>query len=757
MNLLHPRYRRLFRQIALFVASSVFAAFALAQSAETPTDEKVVELEKYTVTTSIDSYHQSSSTMAAKLPMDLGDMASSLSILNASAIGDRNAVAITDVFAYMTGASRVAPDINAFTFRGFSNTGSYTQNIQVDGLLGVTQKKSGGSAANVDRIEFLKGPNGVLYGQMNPGGLLNIITKSPQEVQSTTIRTVAATYAGEFNDPGSKNNFTASIDTTGPITQSKSLLYRVIVDLESNPSSRAAYAHTFTFYPSLTYQWSKDTALTFKGELAKDKKSQEDGLVTVFPSGVTFGPSATFVTAPHNTVYEQGSDYLDDHGYSASLFYHTTLAGWRFNAQWRSTWHVDQTKEWTISNANMFVPAGQFATSFSTLLKRQYNNFLNGHRYNHGDANLSRTFGPEKFQQTVLVGAGGGREFFGNRRLGAGPNEPLAGAQPILNPVIVDVAYPADGTGATDSATKWESLGEYVSDQIKIGDLHLSLGLRHDHIKIDGLNKLNPGPTAFSKLYDTYTKSVGALYKVRSQVSIYGSWSQSLKPATALSFDINGNSNFPPERGEQYEAGFKFESADKKLNATLATYEITRANVIAATGQLFTVPTGGAQVGQGIFRIDGQQQSRCVELEFQWQPVPNWQIQAGAAESRAIIKQSDKNPASVGKVLIGAPEFTANFWTRYNLPSGKLKGLGIGAGWVYVDSVWTGDPTTTIYFKTPSWARADAALYYKFKGYDLALNISNLFDRRYYASETSGINVQPGEQRKLTLSLTRRF
>src|ERR1019366_6241960 len=112
------------------------------------------------------------------------------------------------------GATQSQGNINGCSFRCFPNTGSYTQNIQFHGLMGATLKKAASSAANVDSLEFLKGPNGVLYGQMNPGGLLNIVTKNPKEVRETYLRVTSGFYAGEFNSFGSKVTESASLDTT---------------------------------------------------------------------------------------------------------------------------------------------------------------------------------------------------------------------------------------------------------------------------------------------------------------------------------------------------------------------------------------------------------------------------------------------------------------------------------------------------------------------------------------------------------------
>src|SRR5882672_2049458 len=224
------------RRAVIALGWAFSAALAFAQTAPEPsttpapleekTSGEVVQLEKFTVTTQIETYHQATSSMATKLPMELKEIPSSLSIMNSTAITDRNAVTLVDVFGYVVGATQSQGNINGFSFRGFPNTGSYTQNIQFDGLMGATLKKAASSAANVDSLEFLKGPNGVLYGQMNPGGLLNIVTKNPKEIRETTVRATVGTYAGKFDSFGDETTETVSFDTTGP-SGLKHLYYRL--------------------------------------------------------------------------------------------------------------------------------------------------------------------------------------------------------------------------------------------------------------------------------------------------------------------------------------------------------------------------------------------------------------------------------------------------------------------------------------------------------------------------------------------------
>ena len=99
----------------------------------------------------------------------------------------------------------------------------------------------------------------------------------------------------------------------------------------------------------------------------------------------------------------------------------------------------------------------------------------------------------------------------------------------------------------------------------------------------------------------------------------------------------------------------------------------------------------------------------------------------------------------------------SNLWTRYNIPSGRFKGLGFGGGMIHVGKAWAGDPTTTVYYRLKAWTRLDASAYYKWKNYDFALNIQNVLDKRYISSAQSAITLNVGEQRKATLSVGMRF
>jgi iron complex outermembrane receptor protein len=744
-----------------------------AAPAPTPTTaqveaEPVVKLDTYTVTTEIGAYHEETSSMAAKVPTDLKDLSSSLQILNQSAISDRNAVSLQDVFGYLTGVSQSQTNINGFTFRGLPVSGSYDQNIEFDGLQGTPLKKSAQSAADVDNVEFLKGPNSVLYGQMHPGGLMNIVSKSPGEIQQVDLRATWFTYAGQFNGPGNKNGGSFSLDATGPIDSGNHLLYRIIVDAEDTPPSRPGdFDKLLSFFPSLTYQWSKETSLTLKFESDQDFRRQDDGVFPVFtgplintPTGTksaAYGSTAYYYTAPLNTVYQNTYDYGRDKGDALSAFFHTVIGPWTIRLQTRSVWHADYTQEDTQNSTSVFLPKATYATP-GTTISRQYNLVINGHRWNSFDYNMFAKFGPEKFENTIIIGAGGGTEQFDNQRYAFGPN--TLPALPILHPIVNQYSttnnqpYPAPGTKVSNVNNYSTTMGEYFSDQIKIVErLHLTFGFRHDQYVQAGYDTLNPVSAPYqSEIIGAWDKQAGLVFDVTKTLAAYFSWSLSTTPNTVTNVNAQGQSGFPPEAGTQYEGGFKFESRDSKLFASIAYYYIDRTNVLVSQNGI-TIPL----TGQAVYRLDGAQHSEGTEIEGEWHPFPNWQVQVGGAWGKAFVSQSVTNPYTMGDDLANAPRVSGNLWTRYNFTDHLLKGLGAGLGVIYQGRYWAGDPTTTTYFPISGYTRVDLALYYKWKGINFAMNIQNLADRRYLASEQSAEYIVPGEQRKVTFSAERKF
>ena len=384
----------------------------------------------------------------------------------------------------------------------------------------------------------------------------------------------------------------------------------------------------------------------------------------------------------------------------------------------------------------------------NSTLKRQFNNLDNAHRYSYFDANIYGTVGPDTFQNTILAGVGGGIESFDNNKIANGPN-----VAPVLvfDPILGITPYPV-GTKPADAKEALSSLGEYVSDMIRIGSrFHVTIGTRHDQQVDHDFDPINPTVTPYThRFMSAETSQLGFVYDLNTDLSVYASASQSFVPNPVTDVDSNGNSDFGPEKGYQFEEGFKFQNAEKNLFFTVAAYFLNRTNTAVATGLL-------TSTGRAIFRLDGEQHSEGLELETEWQPKPYWQIQAGLALSKAFVAESSKNPQTVGDDLVNAPRGSGSVWSRFNVPHGVFRGLGVGLGVIYTGKTWAGDPTTAYYYPVSGFVRFDGDLYYKWKRYTLSLDCKNLTDRRYILMAPTAIQLVPGDPRRITCKLDVHF
>ena len=758
------------RSCGLALSLALAATVALAQTtAVSPATEKqptgdTIQLEKFTVTTALDRYSDTMSSAAMKTPVAQTDLAFTVQVLNSAFLNDVRASRLEDAFGYVIGLNKQGPAINQFTLRGFSAAGSNIQSVQVDGLAGPTSRFASPPAINVDRMEVLKGPTSVLYGQNNPGGMINVITKSPQATRRTTLSTFVSTYEGQTSGFGDAFSYTASVDSTGAIDDAKRWLYRLIVSYEDQGSFRDFYYQKNKyFYPSLTYRWNADSFLTLKGDYAREDRQANDGLAVPLLDASLLPPINVSYDAPDGIDTDYGE-------YLTTSFQTRLMDRWTVRANYRTTYHTDSRRAYEhaqqaiVSNNNNYL--------LSTIGRRlRFQD--NVKRFNFLDANVFGDFGQEKFRHTVIAGVNGGKEYLDTDTIAQGgtiPAIPAVNLYTSVPDVAAAATYPTVFTAAGLNAqrrrqTDFWNYGYYVSDQISIGKLFdASLGLRHD--KQDSYQKTTARSTgAQSGLKQSASKtlpSAGLVFHPTSEISLYASYCEGFKPQAPGNVDINDNPNFPPETSTQVEFGLKFDALNHRLNGGVSVYDIKKKNVLTATGT--TSPTGSP-----ISNLSGLQEAKGIEVSVTYLPRPNWQIQTGYTYIDATVKTST-TVTLPGALLDNTPKHSGNLFTRYNLPEGRFKGLGLSLGVIYagerqaiitnVARTVTVNPTTGIATVTgplalPGYTRVDAGLYYRQGRFDYALNFGNVFDETYIAGAipADATRLSPGEPRKITLSI----
>src|ERR1700682_6383783 len=161
---------------------------------------------------------------------------------------------VADMYNYMTGVKRAGNTGYDLTIRGFK-TGSEDKNaIMVDGLPGLTGRFGSPPTVGVDHIEVVKGPMSVLYGQIQPGGFVNIISKKPKATASATVDVKGMTYAGDKLKFGDRSGYDVAADATGPLDADHKFLYRVVASYGDRDLFRDfTYERSLYLAPSATW------------------------------------------------------------------------------------------------------------------------------------------------------------------------------------------------------------------------------------------------------------------------------------------------------------------------------------------------------------------------------------------------------------------------------------------------------------------------------------------------------------------------
>jgi iron complex outermembrane receptor protein len=289
-----------------------------------------------------------------------------------------------------------------------------------------------------------------------------------------------------------------------------------------------------------------------------------------------------------------------------------------------------------------------------------------------------------------------------------------------------------------DQDDELKQTGLYLQDQIKFGEKWvLSLGGRHDRADSEIMNNRNGTRTVQHD--KKFTGRAGLVYLSDSGFAPYLSYAQSFLPVVGL--DPSGNP-FKPETGEQYEAGVKYQPAGAKSFATLAVFDLTRQNI-----REFVPPTFQQ-------RQQGEVRSRGIELEGVASFDSGLDLIASYTYLDAKITKSER-PGEQGQRPDLTPKHMASLWADYTLRGGALNGLGFGAGVRHVGATW-GDIANTV--KVPGYTVADVALHYDWKDARFALNVHNLFDKKYVATAfNNGLITNFGAARTVKASVTYRW
>jgi iron complex outermembrane receptor protein len=630
-------------------------------------------------------YKAKRATTASKTDTPLKDTPLSITVLTRDLIVDQGATNIQDALNYAAG---VRPDAYGLDSR--------TDSIRVRG--GYPDEYLDGLRKNFDwytsnartepftleRIELLRGPAAMLYGQGTVGGVINMVSKRPQ-----------AEAQGEIGvQLGSWNRKQVQADLTGPITANGEWLYRLVaVGRDADTQVDHVRDDRALFAPSLTWKPSAATALTLQALTQRDRTGSTSqffpwaGTVAPNPNGQI--PTNRFIGDPDWDRYDTNRDfigYLFEHQFSETLTLRQNLRYTKTDVDYRSVYGDSFSGGWSADPVNQR-ELGRYA----------YGN-LNRTRLFTVDQNLLAKLETGAVKHELLVGldyaqyrkrSATALDFPAN---GGGTVPPID----VYNPVYTPFALPAF---SDDAPSRLQQLGLYLQNQMRFSrDWLLTVGLRHDRARneTDAIG-VTPASTVN---HSATTKRVGLLYSAPAGVSPYVSYSESFMPQAN-----RGSSPLKPLHGKQWELGVKFEPTDD-LSLNVAAFDVREVNQVQ---DLLAPP--------GAFDQLGETKATGFELDLR------------AAVTRSVDLIASYTYTDLDVKLEQMPRNQASVWGKWNLTSLGAQGFSLGAGVRYLSDYRDGAAPTV-----PSLALLDAMVAWENEHWRAALNVANLTDKVYVAS-----------------------
>lgn len=675
-----------------------------------------------------------------KLPVPAMDLPQAVSLIGHEVIENQQAQRMSDVVKNINGvymASTRAGTQETFNARGygFSSTNTFKNGARVNS--GAMPEMS-----SLERVEVLKGSAAILYGNVAPGAILNMVTKQPK-----------FNFGGEVNlRAGSYGLLKPSFDVYGPL--SSKIAYRVNGTFETADSYRDQ-VHSKRYYinPSFLFKLSDRTELLVQADYLKHDFTPDFGIGSI-------GDTALNYKASRNTFYGEAWNY-------AHTQQTTTSANIRHKL----------SNNWTL---NGIVSYSKYQRDYYSLeriqakgdgkLYRALGANATNEDYFSGQIDVTGTLKTGALEHTILAGVDADRYLTGTYGYGVTSILPKTGGVYDSISVFDPAMYarrtdkPVDTLKSVSNAPV-NRIGIYVQDLISISEkVKVMAGIRYSYLQTEGpaVYNFNGGKTIGDARYDqAFSPRFGVVYKPIPTSAIFASYSTSFTPNSGK--DIY-NKNLPPSIISQYEAGVKNDFLKGLLSVNVTVYRIKNNNYTQ------TAPfdsLGKANTNTNFKALIGETLSQGVEVDIAGHPLPGLDVIAGYSYNSMTIENTPGVVGSsvAGERLVGNPNHTANASVFYTLQETKLKGLKLGVGYYYIGQRFAGWNNTvppvvkdkpappSRLISVPGFSTLDISAGYNFKRFGVMAKVSNVTNTyNYYVHENYSVNPIPPTQFTGTVS-----
>ena len=599
---------------------------------------------------------------------------------------------------------------DAFVRRGFG--ANRDGSIMTNGLRTVLPRSFN---AATERVEVLKGPASTLYGILDPGGLINVVTKRPEKTFGGSISATSTSFGGG----------TGQFDVTGPIEGTR-LAYRLTGEYQDEDYWRNFGTERSTFIaPSLT--WFGDDATVTVLYSHRDYK-------TPFDRGTIFDLNTKkAVDVDRKTRFDESFNVTDGQSDLAQI-----NAEYRLNSQWTAKFDYSYSQDKYSDNQARVMA---YDSKTGNLTRRVDATQGSTQRMHTTRADLQGNVDIAGFYNEILTGVS--YENYDLLRTDMMRCKNVKGFN-IYNPTYGNLDKCTTVSASdSDQTIKQESYSAYAQDALYLTDKWIAVaGLRYQYYT-QYAGKGRPFNVNTDSRDDQWTPKLGLVYKLTPAVSLFANYSQTFMPQSSIASYIG---DLPPETSNAYEIGAKFDLFDG-ITANIALFDIHKRNV------LYTESVGD----ETIAKTAGRVRSQGVEVDLAGSLTENTNIIASYGYTDAKVLE---DPDYAGKPLPNVPRHTGSLFLTYDIHNafaGNTLTLGGGGHGVSRRSATNGAD-----YYLPGYFVADAFAAYKMKlqhPVTLQVNVKNLFDKTYYTSSiaTNNLGNQIGDPREVQFTVKMEF
>ncbi|HCM9483827.1 TonB-dependent siderophore receptor [Enterobacter kobei] len=694
----------------LFIAPLVQAANAnTAKDGETLT----VTADPTAVAEATNGYQPLNTSTATLTTMPMLDIPQVVNTVSDKVLEDQHATTLDEALYNVSNVvqtNTLGGTQDAFVRRGFG--ANRDGSIMTNGLRTVLPRSFN---AATERVEVLKGPASTLYGILDPGGLINVVTKRPEKTFGGAISATSSSFGGG----------TGQVDVTGPIDGTR-LAYRLTGEYQDEDYWRNFGNERSTFIaPSLT--WFGDDATVTVLYSHRDYK-------TPFDRGTIFDLNTKQpVNVDRNTRFDEPFNITDGQSDLAQL-----NAEYRLNSQWTAKFDYSYSQDKYSDNQARVMA---YDAKTGNLTRRVDATQGSTQRMHSTRADLQGNVDIAGFYNEILTGVS--YENYDLLRTDMMRCKNVKGFN-IYHPVYGKLDKCTTVSAAdSDQTLKQESYSAYAQDALYLTDKWIAVaGMRYQYYT-QYAGKGRPFNVNTDSRDEQWTPKLGLVYKLTPSVSLFANYSQTFMPQSSIASYIG---DLPPETSNAYEVGAKFDLFDG-VTANIALFDIHKRNV------LYTESIGD----ETIAKTAGRVRSQGVEVDLAGSLTENTNIIASYGYTDAKVLE---DPDYAGKPLPNVPRHTGSLFLTYDIHNafaGNTLTLGGGGHGVSRRSATNGAD-----YYLPGYFVADAFAAYKMKlqyPVTLQVNVKNLFDKTYYTSSiaTNNLGNQIGDPREVQFTVKMEF